>query len=67
MLLQDMVVGARYNWRNQPARLIYMGVKHYPNNGHWHQFAKVEEPFKCWSEVLPDELKYFEETKGEIT
>ena len=60
------VVGGRYNWKYQPERLIYMGTKKYGGDPRtWHQFAKVDSPNKCWSEVLTSDLAYFEETKGE--
>lgn len=53
----------RYNWKNQPERLIYIGRKHYPGDRRtWHQFAKVEQPDVVWSEVLESELPFFEET-----
>lgn len=57
------VVGKRYNWQNQPERLIYLGNNLLGNNGFWHQFAKVEEPKKVWCEVKGADLEYFEETK----
>lgn len=54
-----------YNWVNQPERLVYLGTKHYRGDPRtWHQFAKVEAPHICWSEVLTSELAGFEETKG---
>lgn len=59
----ELKIGGRYNWKNQPERLIYLGCKRYPNNGDWFQFAKAEEPDVCWSEVRAYELQYFEETK----
>jgi len=58
-----MVVGGRYNWKNQPERLIYLGRKRYGDNGSWHQFAKVEDPEVVWSEVRDSDLHFFEETK----
>lgn len=51
-------VGGRYNWRNQPERLIYLG-----RNGVWHQFAKVDAPSVVWCEVLAADLVRFEETR----
>lgn len=63
MQVSDMVVGGRYNWKNQPERLIYLG-NNWSGNGYWHQFCKVEDPTKkVWCEVLGKELSYFEETK----
>lgn len=57
-------VNGRYNWKNQPERLIYLGIHKYNGDARiWHQFAKVESPTKVWSEVLTSELESFEETK----
>ena len=59
-----MKIGDRYNWKNQPERLIYIGAKHYPGDARvWHQFEKVGEPGKVWCEVLESELHMLEETK----
>ena len=58
----DLVVGGRYNWKGQPERLVYMGTKTYPGNGTWHQFAKVDEPEVCWSEVVSADIPMFEAT-----
>lgn len=59
------VIGGFYNWIGQPERLIYMGAKRYSGDPRpWHQFAKVETPSMCWSEVLTSDLASFEETKG---
>lgn len=57
-----MKVGGRYNWINQPERLIYLG-KNWSGNGHWHQFAKVDAPGKVWCEVLDAEIPMFEATE----
>ena len=58
-------IGGLYNWKGQPERLVYMGTTRYPGDQRtWHQFAKVETPYMCWSEVLTSELAMFEETKG---
>ena len=59
----NVEIGKRYNWKNQPERLVYLGEKYYPDNGCWHQFALVEKPDKVWSEVRTEELSNFEETK----
>jgi len=58
---QNLDVGGRYNWRNQPERLIYMGSRLYPD-GLWYQFAKVDAPDICWSEVRAEDLANFEAT-----
>lgn len=58
-------IGGLYNWKGQPERLVYMGTRRYLGDLLlWHQFAKVETPEVCWSEVLTPELAMFEETKG---
>jgi hypothetical protein len=54
-------IGGKYNWKNQPERLIYLGMCE-PHNGRWHQFAKVEAPTVVWCEVLSADLSSFEET-----
>ena len=55
-----MKVGDHYTWKNQPERLIYLGVE--VSNGPWHQFAKVESPIKVWCEVRAADLVNFEPT-----
>lgn len=57
-----MEIGKKYNWINQPERLVYLG-KNWSGNGHWHQFALVNEPEAVWCEVLDSDLKGIEETK----
>lgn len=58
-------VGGKYNWRNQPERLVYLGSRHYSGDRRrWHQFAKVEAPSVVWSEVLDEDLSHFEATEG---
>lgn len=54
-------IGGRYNWKNQPERLVYVGLCE-PRNGRWHQFAKVENPAAVWCEVLDSDLRMMEET-----
>ena len=61
-----MKVGGKYNWKGQPERLIYLGIKHYPDNGFWFQFAKVDEPDTVWCEVRESDLPSFEETPVEV-
>jgi len=55
-------IGGKYNWKNQPERLVYLGYN-WSGNGYWHQFAKVESPTEVWCEVLDDQLSSFEETE----
>jgi len=57
-------VGDKYNWRSQPERLAYMGVRRYPGDPrNWHQFEKVGELGVVWCEVLDEDLSHFEETQ----
>jgi hypothetical protein len=58
-----MKPGDRYNWKNQPENLIYLGMCE-PRNGQWHQFAKVEKPDEVWCEVHPQDLHMLEVTAG---
>lgn len=60
----NLVVGGKYNWKGQPDRLEFMGVKRYTGDARvWYQFAKVEQPDVVWSEVLGGDLASFEVTK----
>lgn len=59
----EFKIGGRYDWKGQPERLVYLGCTHNRSDGHWFQFAKVDEPDVCWCEVRADDLQYFEETK----
>ena len=52
--------GGRYNWKNQPERLIYIRKW----NG-WHQFKKIGDPREVWCEVLDEDLHMLEETVEE--
>lgn len=63
---KQLVVGGKYNWKNQPDRLVYVGLCE-PRNGRWHQFAKVDEPSVVWCEVLDSELHMLEETQSEAS
>lgn len=65
----NLVKGGKYNWKNQPERLVYLGKK-----GSWHQFAKIEYPDtdpeqgypnQVWCEVLDGDLHMLEETVTE--
>ena len=58
MVKLPMVVGEKYNWKNQPERLIYKG-----KSGSWHQFSKVDKPHEIWCEVLDEDLRMLERTK----
>jgi len=59
---KPLSVGEKYNWINQPERLIYLG-NNWSGNGYWHQFAKVEQPKNVWCEVLDSDLSMIQETK----
>ena len=52
-----MVRGGRYNWKNQPDRLIYIR-----KFNAWHQFKKIGDPRAVWCEVLDSDLPMLEET-----
>lgn len=56
---EKMKINGRYNWKNQPERLVYHGR----TRSGWHQFGKVDEPGWVWCEVRDEELSKFEETK----
>lgn len=57
-----MIIGGKYNWKNQSERLVYLGYN-FSGNGHWHQFAKVESPDVVWCEVKSCDLHMIEETQ----
>ena len=57
-----MKIGDRYNWKNLPERLVYIGMCE-PRNGRWHQFEKVDEPGVVWCEVQPQDMHMLELTK----
>ena len=57
-----MKIGDRYNWKNQPERLVYVGMCE-PRNGRWHQFEKVDEPGVVWCAVQPQDMYMLELTK----
>lgn len=59
---EALVVGGRYNWQNQPDRLIYLG-RSMGGTGGWHQFRKIGDPRPVWCEVLSKDLHMLEETK----
>lgn len=57
------VIGNRYNWINQPERLIYMGMNRDPS-GFWHQFCKADDNTKkVWCEVTESDLSHLEESE----
>lgn len=59
---EAMKPGARYNWKNQPDRLVYLG-----RYGGWHQFRKIGDPRDVWCEVLDADLHMLEETAAAPT
>lgn len=59
--MSDFKREERYNWKNQPERLIHMG-HNWSGNGYWHQFSKVDAPDVVWCEVLTSELEMLEAT-----
>ena len=52
-----MRIGGKYNFVNQPERLIYMG-----KSGPWNQFELIGRQ-GVWAEVLDTDLSMIEETK----
>ena len=57
----QLKIGGRYNWKNQPERLVYSGTAHYYGDRRtWYTFALVGEPDKIWCEVLESDLFGFE-------
>ena len=58
----EFKIGNKYNWKNQPERLVYLG-NNFSGNGYWHQFAKVDSPEVIWCEVKTPDLEMLEETK----
>lgn len=62
MTPERMKVGGRYNWVNQPDRLVYLGCN-WSGNGYWHQFSKIGDPRPVWCEITDSELPMIEETK----
>ena len=63
--MTDLVIGGRYNWRNQPERLVYLG-NNFSSNGYWHQFSLVESPAEVWCECLDSDLSGIETTELKI-
>ena len=64
MEIQDLVIGNKYNWKNQDEKLVYLGFN-FSGNGYWHQFAKVDDLEETvWCEVQTAELEHFELTNG---
>ena len=56
-----MEKGKKYNWKNQPERLVFIG-RNWSGNGYWNQFEKVDKPGEVWCEVLDCDLHMLEET-----
>lgn len=54
---ETMKRDGRYNWKNQPDRLIYL--RRFDG---WHQFKKIGDPREVWCEVLDADLRMLEET-----
>lgn len=66
MKKEDLKIHGRYNWKNQPERLMYVGSRTYPGDPRrWYQFELVSKPGDVWSEVLESDLESFEETQAE--
>ena len=52
-------IGDKCNWKFQSERLIYLGYN-WSGNGHWHQFALIDQPDEVWCEVLTEDLELLE-------
>lgn len=65
MGVSNLNVGGKYNWINQPERLIYLG-NNYSGNGYWHQFSKVGSPKIIWCECLDSDLVGIMETREKV-
>lgn len=63
--MAELKIGGRYNWRNQPERLIYVGRNMSPGQSRWHQFEKVGKPGDVWCEVHDGDLHMIEATPQE--
>ena len=64
MKAEDLKINGRYNWKNQPERLVYLGkVQNHSQCPGWFQFARVNAPNHRWCEVREYDLASFEETK----
>ena len=61
MIKSEMKIGGKYNWANQPERLIYLGYN-FSGNGRWHQFSLIDSPDEVWSEILDSDLHFIEES-----
>jgi hypothetical protein len=55
-------IGEHYNWKNQPEKLVYIGLGSGGSRG-WHQFEKVDNRGVVWCEVLEEDLHLLEKTK----
>ena len=51
--------GDKYNFRDQPERLVYMEKR-----DNWHRFGLVQTPNTVWVEVLDSDLHLLERTEG---
>ncbi len=58
---KDMVFNSRYNFKNQPEQLKYIGCN-WSGNGFWHQFEKIGDD-GVWCELQDDDLEMIEEAK----
>lgn len=52
-------IGDKCKWKFQSERLIYLGYN-WSGNGHWHQFALIDQPDEVWCEVLTKDLERLE-------
>lgn len=60
---QDLQLEGRYNFKGQGEKLVYIGSRRYAGDCRtWYQFAKVENPYKVWCELLEADLHMLEKT-----
>lgn len=59
----DLKIGRHYNWKNQPERLVFLGLN-FSGNGFWYQFALVDSPNEVWCECFASDLIGIEETNS---
>lgn len=56
----ELILDGKYNFKNQPERLIYIG-NNFSGNGYWHQFEKVDHQ-GVWCELQGADLALIEKT-----
>ena len=57
-MMSELIIGNKYNWKNQTERLVFLGVE-----GAWYQCALVQHPDVIWCEILSEDLHYIESSE----